>query len=166
MPIRYEFWLVLASIGVAILASYVALSLAARVSYARSRRASLFWLLGGAVSMGMGIWSMHFVGMLAASLPIPMAYNVGWTLLSLAIAIVISGFALFFVNRDTLGWRRLAVGGAVMGVGIASMHYTGMAAIEVSPSIAYDPLLFVLSVVIAMVASCAALWLFFTLRSA
>src|SRR6185369_13284400 len=82
-----------------------------------------------------------------------------------AIAIVISGFALFFVNRDTLAWRRLAVGGAVMGVGIASMHYTGMAAIEVSPSIDYDPLLFVASVVIAMVASCAALWLFFTLRS-
>ena len=166
MPIRYESWLVLTSIGVAILASYVALSLASRVSVARSRRASLFWLLGGAVSMGVGIWSMHFVGMLAASLPIPMAYNVGWTLLSLAIAIVISGFALFFVNRDTLGWERLAIGGAVMGVGIASMHYTGMAAMEVSPSIVYDPLLFVLSVIIAMVASCAALWLFFTLRSA
>lgn len=165
MPIRYELWLVLASIGVAILASYVALSLASRVSVARSRRASLLWLLGGAISMGVGIWSMHFVGMLAASLPIPMAYNVGWTLLSLAIAIVISGFALFFVNRDTLGWRRLAIGGAVMGVGIASMHYTGMAAIEVAPSIAYDPALFVLSVIIAMVASCAALWLFFTLRS-
>jgi diguanylate cyclase len=119
MPIRYEMWLVLASIGVAILASYVALSLASRVSVARSRRASLLWLGGGAVSMGVGIWSMHFVGMLAASLPIPMAYNVGWTLLSLAIAIVISGFALFFVNRDTLGWRRLAVGGVVMGIGIA-----------------------------------------------
>ena len=166
MPIRYELWLVLASIGVAILASYVALSLAARVSVARSRHASLYWLVGGAVSMGVGIWSMHFVGMLAASLPIPMAYHVGWTLTSLAIAVVISGFALFFVNRDTLGWGRLAVGGAVMGAGIASMHYTGMAAIEVSPAIAYDPLLFVASVVIAMVASCAALWLFFTLRSA
>ena len=114
MPIRYESWLVLASIGVAILASYVALSLASRVSVARSRQASLFWLLGGAVSMGVGIWSMHFVGMLAASLPIPMAYNVAWTLLSLAIAIVISGFALFFVNRDTLGWRRLAIGGAAL----------------------------------------------------
>ncbi|HSV47007.1 MAG TPA: MHYT domain-containing protein [Ramlibacter sp.] len=166
MPIRYEPWLVLASIGVAILASYVALSLASRVSVARSRRASAYWLLGGAVSMGAGIWSMHFVGMLAASLPIPMAYDVGWTLLSLAIAIVISGFALFFVNRDTLGWERLAGGGAVMGAGIAAMHYTGMAAVEVSPPIAYDPLLFVLSVAIAMVASCAALWLFFKLRAA
>ncbi|HSH89874.1 MAG TPA: MHYT domain-containing protein [Ramlibacter sp.] len=166
MPIRYELWLVLASIGVAILASYVALSLASRVSVARSRRASLFWLFGGATSMGVGIWSMHFVGMLAASLPIPMAYHVGWTMLSLAIAVVISGFALFFVNRDTLGWRRLAVGGAVMGAGIAAMHYTGMAAIEVSPYISYDPLLYLASVVIAMVASCAALWLFFTLRSA
>jgi signal transduction histidine kinase/CheY-like chemotaxis protein/HPt (histidine-containing phosphotransfer) domain-containing protein len=166
MPIRYELWLVLASIGVAILASYVALSLASRVSVARSRRASLFWLVGGAVSMGVGIWSMHFVGMLAASLPIPMAYNVGWTLLSLAIAIVISGFSLFYVNRDTLGWRRLVLGGIVMGIGIASMHYTGMAALEVSPSITYSSWLFIASVVIAMVASCAALWLFFTLRSA
>ena len=165
MQIRYELWLVLASIGVAILASYVALNLASRVSVARSRRASHFWLFGGAVSMGVGIWSMHFVGMLAASLPIPMAYNVGWTLLSLAIAIVISGFALFYVNRDTLGWKRLGLGGVVMGIGIASMHYTGMAAVEVSPPIAYDPALFVASAVIAAAASCAALWLFFTLRA-
>jgi NO-binding membrane sensor protein with MHYT domain/CheY-like chemotaxis protein/HPt (histidine-containing phosphotransfer) domain-containing protein/two-component sensor histidine kinase len=166
LQIRYDAWLVLISIGVAIFASYVALSLASRVSVARSRRASQYWLFGGALSMGVGIWSMHFVGMLAASLPIPIAFDVGWTLTSLVIAIVISGFALFFVNRDTLEWGRLAIGGAVMGIGIASMHYTGMQAIQVQPFVRYDPLLFVASVAIAMVASCAALWLFFKLKSA
>jgi signal transduction histidine kinase/CheY-like chemotaxis protein/HPt (histidine-containing phosphotransfer) domain-containing protein len=166
LQIRYDYWLVLISIGVAIFASYVALSLASRVSVARSRWVSRCWLFGGAMSMGVGIWSMHFVGMLAASLPIPIAFHVGWTLTSLVIAIVISGFALFFVNRDTLDWGRLAIGGAVMGIGIASMHYTGMEAIQVHPFVRHDPLLFVASVAVAMIASCAALWLFFKLKSA
>jgi NO-binding membrane sensor protein with MHYT domain/CheY-like chemotaxis protein/two-component sensor histidine kinase len=166
VQIRYDLWLVLISIGVAIFASFVALSLASRVSVARDRWVSRFWLFGGAMSMGIGIWSMHFVGMLAASLPIPIAFHVGWTLASLVIAVIISGFALFFVNRDTLHWGHLAIGGAVMGTGIASMHYTGMEAIQVHPFVTYDPLLFTASVVIAMVASCAALWLFFKLKSA
>ena len=166
MTIQYNYWLVIASIAVAILASYVGLSLASRVAVARGRLASRLWLAGGAVSMGIGIWSMHFVGMLAASLPIPMVYDVGWTLLSLLIAIVVSGFALFFVSRDMLGWRRLAMGGALLGTGIASMHYVGMEAVQIAPGIAYKPGLFALSVGIAISASCVALWLLFHLRSA
>lgn len=166
MTIQYDLWLVFASVAVAILASYAGLNLASRVAVSRARIASQLWLIGGAASMGIGIWSMHFVGMLAASLPISMVYNVGWTLLSLLIAVVISGFALYFVNRETLGWGRLAIGGSLMGIGIASMHYTGMAAIEVSPGVAYKPVLFLLSVVIAILASCVALWLSFNMRSA
>ncbi|MBA2689329.1 MAG: response regulator [Burkholderiales bacterium] len=160
----YDFWLVALSCVVAVIASYVALDLASRVS-ASSNRVAMCWLLGGSLSMGTGIWSMHFIGMLAFRLPIPMGYDVSITLLSMLIAVLVSGFALFTINRKTLTVRRLLMSGLVMGVGIASMHYTGMAAMRMSPSIQYDPTLFLLSVVIAIAASVAALWITFRLRS-
>jgi diguanylate cyclase len=116
--------------------------------------------------MGIGIWSMHFVGMLAFHLPIAMAYDPWITLASMVIAVVVSGFALFTVSRNTLTWERLAVAGTIMGLGIASMHYTGMAAMRIAPGIEYDPHLLTASIAIAIVASCAALWLAFALRSA
>ncbi|RNF86316.1 bifunctional diguanylate cyclase/phosphodiesterase [Montanilutibacter psychrotolerans] len=159
----YDSWLVLLSMVAAIMASYVALDLASRVT-ASAGRAARFWLIGGAVSMGIGIWSMHFIGMLAFRLPIPMSYNGPITALSLLIAMVVSGFALYTVSRESLGIGRLLVGGVLMGIGIAAMHYTGMAAMEMKPPVTYDPLLFVLSIVIAMVASWAALWIAFRLR--
>ncbi len=159
----YDHWLVILSIAVAVVASYVALDLASRVT-ASAGRTARYWLLGGAVSMGMGIWSMHFIGMLAFRLPIPMSYNGPITALSLLIAMVVSGFALYTVSRESLRLRRLALGGVLMGIGIASMHYTGMAAMEMRPPATYDPPLFVLSIAIAMAASWAALWIAFQLR--
>ncbi len=160
----YNSWVVLLSFLVAVLASYTALDLASRIT-ASTGAAAACWLLGGAFAMGMGIWSMHFIGMLAFSLPIPMAYDVGITLASMGIAIVVSGFALLTVTQKSLSVRRLAAGGVLMGIGICSMHYTGMAAMEVQPGIQYDPLLFGASVAIAVAASTAALWISFTLRS-
>jgi diguanylate cyclase (GGDEF)-like protein len=159
----YSYWLVVVSIIVAVLASYTALDLATRITASRGRSARL-WLLGGAFSMGTGIWSMHFIGMLAFSLPIPMGYDVPVTLLSMLIAVVVSGFALYTVSREHLGWRNLGVGAVLMGIGIASMHYTGMAAMQTSPPIQYEPLLFAASIVIAIGASFAALGIAFTLR--
>ena len=161
---NYDSALVLFSLVVAILASYTALDMAGRVATAQGR-AARWWLSGGACAMGLGIWSMHFIGMLAFSLPVPMGYDVSVTLLSMLIAIVVSGFALYTVSRDTLGARNLLWGGVLMGVGIASMHYTGMAAMQTSPPIQYDPLLFAASVLIAISASIAALWLAFSLRT-
>lgn len=161
----YNFWLVGLSIVVAIVASYVALDLASRIVAAQGNRASRYWLFGGALSMGIGIWSMHFIGMLAFQMPIPMSYDIPTTLLSLLIAVVVSGFALYTVMHGVLSTRRLLLGGFLMGIGIACMHYTGMAAMEVSPAIHYDPLLFSLSVVIALVASVVALWIAFQLRT-
>ena len=160
----YSYWLVLLSVLVATLASYTALDLASRITAAKGR-AALLWLVGGAFSMGTGIWSMHFIGMLAFSLPVPMGYDAPVTLLSMLIAIVASGFALYTVSRDTLAVRNLLWGGVLMGIGIASMHYTGMAAMQTSPPIQYDPLLFCASIVIAISASLAALWIAFTLRT-
>jgi diguanylate cyclase (GGDEF)-like protein len=155
---------VLLSIMVAILASYTALALASRIT-ASAGAAAGAWLVGGAFAMGMGIWSMHFIGMLAFSLPIPMSYNVLVTLESMFIAIVVSGFALYTASRSSLSLRNLVAGGILMGIGISSMHYTGMAAMEVVPGIRYDPALFAASIAVAIAASTAALWIAFTLRA-
>ncbi len=114
--------------------------------------------------MGVGIWSMHFVGMLAFSLPIPLAYDVPKTLASLAVAIVTSGFALAITSGRRLTAPRLAGSAVIMGAGISAMHYMGMAAITILPGIAYDPFLVAVSILIAIAASFVALWLFFRLR--
>ncbi|CAJ0789223.1 MULTISPECIES: putative bifunctional diguanylate cyclase/phosphodiesterase [Ralstonia] len=159
----YNPLLVLLSLFVAILASYTALDMAGRVVTAQGR-AALWWLIGGASAMGLGIWSMHFVGMLALNLPIPVGYDVGITLTSLAIGIGASMFALWLVSRRDLPWPRLAGGALLMGAGVAGMHYTGMAALRMNPGIQYDPARFALSIVIAVLASGVALWIAFRLR--
>src|SRR5258707_3855537 len=102
----YNNWVVLLSLLVAILASYTALDLASRIT-ASTGAAAVSWLLGGAFAMGMGIWSMHFIGMLAFSLPIAMAYDADVTVMSMMIAIVVSGFALLTVTRTSLSTARL-----------------------------------------------------------
>jgi NO-binding membrane sensor protein with MHYT domain len=159
----YETPLVLISILVAIVASYSALSLAGRVTEATGGTRSA-WTLGGAIAMGSGIWAMHFVGMLAFRLPIPVAYDIPITLFSLVLPIAASGLALWQVSRANLGPVRLGVSAVIMGVGINAMHYTGMAAMRMQPGIVYDPLLFALSVLIAVGASALALWIAFRLR--
>ncbi len=159
----YDAKLVVLSVIVATLASYTALNLAGRVTVTEGRTSKI-WLLGGAFSMGVGIWSMHFIGMLAFSLPVRIGYDVGITVASMIIAMIVSGFALYVVSRRSIGARHLVYGGVLMGLGISAMHYTGMYAMRMDPPIHYDPLLFGCSVVIAMVASMVALWIAFTLR--
>jgi diguanylate cyclase (GGDEF)-like protein len=160
---QYAFSLVLISILVAMLASYTALDLAGRIATARGR-AVWMWIGGGAFSMGVGIWSMHFIGMLAFSLPIDLGFDVPITLLSLAIGILSSGFALWLVSQPQLPLWQLLTGALAMGIGICTMHYTGMAALRMQPGIDYDPALFSASLAIAVIASAAALWIAFRLR--
>ena len=159
----YDYRLVVLSILIAILASYVALDLAARVTAARGgvRRA---WLAGGAISMGLGIWSTHFVGMLAFRLSIPVRYDLPTVLLSLLAAVFASAVALYIVSGERFGRREALVGSLVMGGGIAAMHYLGMAAMRLPATSHYNPLLVGLSIVIAVVASLAALTLSFDFR--
>jgi NO-binding membrane sensor protein with MHYT domain/nitrogen-specific signal transduction histidine kinase len=161
MSQHYHHWLVLVSVLVAILASYTAITLALRIRVA-SRQSAPVWLVGGGVAMGIGIWCMHFVGMLALTLPIEIAYNVGVTLLSMIIAIVVSTFALHIANRTQVGRTALVSAGFAMGIGICAMHYVGMAAIEITPSIRYDPLWVVISFAIAIAASLGALGVAFS----
>jgi diguanylate cyclase len=161
----YDAGLVALSIAIAVLASYTALDLAGRVSAdAGNGRKAWIWLIAGSIAMGTGIWSMHFIGMLAFHLPVPVAYDPAITFLSMIIAILVSGIGLFVLRRPSLGTRNLTAGATLMGIGISAMHYTGMFAMQMSPPIQYDEFLFVASVLIGIVASLAALWIAFRLR--
>src|SRR4051812_13650793 len=151
--------LVLLSVLIAICASYTALSLAGRVSVAQGR-ARLAWLLGGSIAMGSGIWSMHFVAMLAFHLPVAITYDVPLVALSHFAGVAASAFALFVASRRKVTPWILVLAGQCLGLAIVTMHYTGMAAVRVAGTVEYDKLLVAASVVIAVGASTVALWLF------
>ena len=155
--------LVFISLCVAILASYTALDLTGRIATARGRTAYL-WMGGAALGKGFGVWSMHFIGMLALELPLELGYDLGLTLWSLLVAILSCGFALWLVSQPSLPALQLLLGALIMGAGISAMHYSGMAALKMQPGIDYDPTLFGLSLVIAVGASAAALSIAFRLR--
>lgn len=146
---------------IAAVASYTSLNLAGRVSASKGN-ARLGWLVFGAVVMGMGIWSMHFVGMLAFKLPITVKYDLIIVLLSVVAAIGAAFIALYVVGRAELTGAQLIVGGLLIAAGISIMHYVGMAAMLIL--ITYNPFIFLLSILIAVVASIAALWLSFYFR--
>jgi NO-binding membrane sensor protein with MHYT domain/nitrogen-specific signal transduction histidine kinase/ActR/RegA family two-component response regulator len=159
----YSPGLVVLSIVIASAASYTALELAARVTAARGRE-RLSWLAGGSVAMGVGIWSMHFVGMLAFHLPMPISYGLGLVLLSVIVAIGASALALFVASRPSLGPLALIGGALWMGPAIAGMHYIGMAALSVEAQLRYSRWLVVASVAIAVLASLGGLGLAHRLR--
>ncbi|MDX1480568.1 MAG: MHYT domain-containing protein [Woeseiaceae bacterium] len=154
--------LVALSYVIAAAASYTALELSRRVSHARGPSATA-WLGAGACSMGIGIWTMHFIGMLAFSLPMDFGYDVGITLLSLVVGIAASAFAIFVASRRNNSLPEILLSGVLLGCGIAAMHYTGMAAMEMGAAIVYDMKIVAASVAIAVAAACAAIWIMFTL---
>jgi len=163
MHATYNSWLVALSIAIAVLVCSIAFRLAARVSDSdgTTRR---YWVIAGAIAMGIGIWSMHFIGMLAFSLPIELRYDLPKTLASLAVAIATSGVAIDVASRPRPSAGRLLLGGLVLGSGVAGMHYLGMAAIDVVPVIRYSIPLVAVSIAVAVAGSCGALWLLFRLR--
>lgn len=158
----HDMSIVFLSYLIAVGASYAALDIASRVSAARNSRTRTLWLFGGSVLMGSGIWSMHFVGMLAFSLPVPISYDIGWVILSIIVAILASLVALHVVGRNQLKLKGLFIGGLLMASGIVAMHYFGMNSMRIG--IHYEPIRVTLSIVIAIVASLAALWLSFYFR--
>jgi PAS domain S-box-containing protein len=159
----YNYALVALSVSIAIVASYTALDLAGRVTAARGRIRAV-WLLGGAIAMGTGIWSMHYIGMLAFILPVPVAYHWPTVLLSLFAAILASAIALYVVSRQRMDAFRAFAGSVLMGAGIASMHYIGMAAMRLPAMCHFDSLIVVMSVVFAVLISLAAIWITFHFR--
>lgn len=152
--------LVALSIAVAIFAAYTALDLGSRVRGATSARRWL-WVAGASLAMGGGIWSMHFIGMLAFDMAMPVTYDVGLTILSLFIATGATGAAFAWVSRPGALHRDVFVSGPLMGVGVAAMHYTGMAAMRMPGNLTYNAAIVWLSVLIAVTAATAALWLTF-----
>jgi PAS domain S-box-containing protein len=159
----YNYSLVALSVLIAMFASYAALDLAGRVTAAGGWTRAV-WLLGGAAAMGTGIWSMHYIGMLAFILPIPVAYHWPTVLLSWFAAILASVIALYIVSRQEMGVSRAVAGSSLMGAGIASMHYIGMAAMRLPAMCQFNSFLVILSVVFAVLISLAALWIAFHFR--
>ncbi len=152
---------VLLSFLMSLLASWAALDLAGRVGLHRTGARRFFWLSSGAFAMGIGIWSMHYVGMLAYRMPMPVLYDWPTVLVSLLAAVCSSGIALQIASRATLSWGRTALGALCMGSGIAAMHYIGMAAMRMPAKVTYSWPLVVLSVAVAIAISMAALRLTF-----
>src|SRR5262249_49000639 len=163
--ISYEPFLVALSYVISVFGSYTALQLAIAIPQGRTWGAVIGSCIGAAVAVGGGaIWSMHFIGMNAADLGIPVAYDPVLTLASLILAILAPAIGLFIVGRSDGGWINLPLGGVLTGLGVTLMHYTGMAAMIMPAKISYDPTLFAASIVIAIVAATVALWLAFNLR--
>ena len=156
----YDYRLVALSLVIAFVASYTAIDMAGRVTVNRGF-ARVRWLLGGSFAMGSGIWCMHFTGMLAFRLPIPVYYDLSTVVVSLLAAIVASGIALHVVSRPRMTRVQLLVGSVLMGAGIATMHYTGMAAMRLRAMHYYNPTLWTLSIVLAVIISFAGLLIIF-----
>jgi NO-binding membrane sensor protein with MHYT domain len=156
----YNPYLVALSILVATFASYTALDLGGGVRPAQGPTHRI-WLAAAALIMGGGIWSMHFVAMLAFLLPMPMSYDVGLTVLSLVLAILAASGSFYVISRPGVSRPGLVLSGIFMGIAIFGMHYTGMAAMRGPVELSYDPLWFALSVIIAIGTATAALWLAF-----
>jgi len=161
---HYDLRLVALSILIAMCAAFVALDFAGRTTVASGRLRG-FWVAGGALAMGLGIWAMHYIGMLAFSLPVPVLYHLPTVLLSMVPAVVASGIALRLVSRARLSAGTAAAGSLVMGAAIASMHYIGMEAMRLPAMCEYRVGVVAVSVLIAVVVSLVALWLAFRLRA-
>jgi NO-binding membrane sensor protein with MHYT domain len=151
--------LVSLSFIISVIGSFAALRLA-RVIPAHAPEDRLPWVMAASFALGAGaIWSMHFIGMLAFDMGMPVAYDVPVTALSLVLAWLVSAIGFWIASRGTPSLLKIVVAGTVMGCGVAIMHYTGMAAMRMAAVMTFDPTLVAVSVVIAVVASCAALWL-------
>jgi PAS domain S-box-containing protein len=159
----YDNYLVALSVVIAVFSAYIALDLVGRVTSARSR-IRVVWLTGGSFAMGIGIWSMHYIGMLAFRLPIPVLYDWPTVLVSLLAAVFASASALFVASRENMGLLRASIGSIFMGGGIATMHYVGMAAMRLPAMCHWSIALVALSIVLAVAISFVALLLTFYFR--
>jgi diguanylate cyclase (GGDEF)-like protein/PAS domain S-box-containing protein len=156
--------LVTASLLIAVFASYAALEVSMRMRHATSVAQHLTWLVAGALAMGGGIWAMHFVGMLAFSLPCGVRYDPLITMASMVPGVLASAVALQIISGKAPGWGSLAGGGLLLGSGIGAMHYAGMAAMRMDALLRYDPRLFAVSIVVAVVLAVLALSIRFHMR--
>ena len=152
---NYDYFWVVISFLVACLAAYTAWTMADNLKFQKGKQVS--WHLGGSVAMGCGIWCMHFVGMLAFELPVVVTYDLWLTLGSMLPAILASSIAIYQFGQPRMLFNRVAMCALLMGAGVGSMHYVGMAAMRVNAVMAYDLGLFILSILVAIVLAFIAL---------
>src|SRR5579863_6834133 len=164
LPFSYDYGDVARSVLIAVAASYAALDLAGRVT-ATGGRVRLGWLSGGALAMGIGIWAMHFKGMLAFHLPVPVEYHLPTVLAALFVAVLASAVALYVSSRHKMAPVEVLAGSVFMGAGIAGLHYTGMASMRLAAITQYSPLLVIISILLAILFSFIALLMAFGLRA-
>jgi len=166
VPVTYDPAIIALSVVIAVQGGYVSLMLARRLSSlgqvedTLGRRKAL--LAASALALGVGIWAMHFIGMLAVKLPITVTYDLLWTLVSALVCILVVGLGVFVASFGRLTARRLAGAGLLMGAGIAIMHYVGMSALRANCIVSYSPPLVAASFAVAVAASGLALWLAFS----
>ena len=160
---QYNPWMVLLSVVIAIITSSMALHMASEARECPGTRRRVVTLMAGSLALGAGVWAMHFIGMLAFDLCTPVTYDVRLTLLSMIPSIAASWVALELNSRSNVNNSELLVGGALMGAGIGTMHYTGMAAMIMAPALRYDPAFFALSILVAVVLAVLALWVRFAI---
>lgn len=156
MPITYDPILVFVSATIAVLAAYITLEVSSKLSISSGTNRT-FWLVSGAITLGTGIWAMHFVAMLAFSIPISITYNFLIVLVSLVVPILVSFQALSIVSRPQPTLSAILISSLIIGIGIAVMHYSGMAAMQMSANLSYNPILLTLSIAIAIAVSFVAL---------
>ncbi|MEP6502189.1 MAG: MHYT domain-containing protein, partial [Betaproteobacteria bacterium] len=165
LPISHDPPLLACALLIAGFACYVALDAVLRMRDP-DKRLQVRWWITGAVAMGTGLWAANFTALLAFSLPIALGYQIGFTALSWAAAVAASAIALFVASFDQLAWPRLWTGALAVGLGLAAMHYLGLAALALAPAIAWNWQVVIASVVVAICASATVLEAFFLVRKA
>ncbi|UGB29978.1 bifunctional diguanylate cyclase/phosphodiesterase [Metabacillus sp. B2-18] len=160
---EYSPLIILLSIVIACLAAYTALSMNERIQQNSFFNRNV-WLTLASIAMGLGIWSMHFIGMSALKLPIPMEYDLVQTIISVFPAGVASYLAFYIANKKNKSQWSYVISGIVMGLGISSMHYVGMSAMKMEAQYIYRPWIFTASIGVAIVVSYVALYIFATMQ--
>jgi NO-binding membrane sensor protein with MHYT domain len=146
----YDWWFILLSYLVISLAAFTGVKTVPLLRTADSPMAQAAWLALGSVALGCGIWGMHFIGMLAYRIPIPVSYDLGITAFSFMPAAAASGVMLFVIGRMTLVRTTVIAAGGIFGIGVAVMHFTGMAAMQMNAVMLYRPDLFAVSIISVM----------------
>lgn len=165
LPATYNPWLVALSILIAIFASYIALQIVVKNIPESAPPITKYLVLSAAsLALGCGVWSMHFIGMLSFQLCTTVEYDKSLTILSMVPSLFASTIALSLVRRPKISAAELILGGVCVGSGIGAMHYTGMAAMEMTAFLRYDPWLFALSIIVAVILAIVSLWVRFGLE--
>lgn len=153
---EYNLPLILTSYALAALGGYLGLTVSRQIPFSRSRIERSAWLACGALAMGIGVWTMHFIGMAAYTLPLEVTYDRNVTAISAVPSIVASAVTLHILARPVHRLHHIAIGGLSLGAGIGLMHFTGMEAMRGQMSMGYAPVSFAVSIAVAVVLACAA----------